>query len=61
MRLDDSATPQDKPARDAARKSKSNPAGKTERQSPNKPNKPNKPETAGAFAAAFANAKQGRK
>ena len=58
MRLDDSATPQDKPARDAARKSKSNPAGKTERQSPNKPNKP---ETAGAFAAAFANAKQGRK
>lgn len=61
MRLDDSATPQDKPARDAARKSKSNPAGKPERQSPNKPNKPNKPETAGAFAAAFANAKQGRK
>ena len=58
MRLDDSATPQDKPARDAARKSKPSPSAKSERTNPPRTKKP---EPAGAFAAAFANAKQGRK
>ncbi len=58
MRLDDSATPQDKPARDAVRISKSPSKKPIDRP---EPRKQTQPKPTGAFAAAFANAKHGKK
>ena len=58
MRLDDNATPQDKSARDAARKPTPTSSKQTGRQNAKKQTE-SKP--TGAFAAAFANAKHGKK